>query len=85
MKLYDLAVKTREYTGRDGQKKAVWQNVGVLMKSQDGRPYLLLERWFSPAGIPTRDGSSSIIISCFPPRKDNDERVPEETTGDIPF
>lgn len=71
-KLYDLSVKTREYTNQSGEKKAVWQNVGAVME-HDGNKFITIERWFNPAGIPAADGRSTIIVSMFAPRESNDQ------------
>jgi hypothetical protein len=73
-KLYDLAVKTGEYQDRQsGQMKGRWQNVGVVMKGDDGTPFVMLNAWFNPAGVPRKDGSESVLISCFKP---DDQRQP---------
>jgi hypothetical protein len=61
-KTHDLAVKVGEYI-KDGQPKAKYENVGVVMESQNG-PYLLLKKTFNPAGVPS--DKESIIISMFP-------------------
>jgi len=66
-KKYDLVVKTGEYTDRDGQTKARFKNVGVIMDGQNG-PYILLDRTFNPAGVSGQDGRESIIISMYEPR-----------------
>jgi hypothetical protein len=71
-KLKDLAVKTREYTNANGEKKAIWQTVGSIMRGNDGNEFMTLEKWFNPAGIESKDGRSSILISMFEPR---DERA----------
>lgn len=69
-KLYDLAVKTGEYTDRAGQKKGRWQNVGAVMQSDDGSKFIMLARWFNPAGVPdlTGKGGESILLSMFQPK-----------------
>lgn len=65
-KLRDLAVKTGEYTDQNGNTKGRWQNVGALMKGDDGGEFLLLARWFNPAGLPNPQGRESVLVSCFP-------------------
>lgn len=95
-KLYDLAVKTREYTDRDGKTKGVWQNVGVCMEGDDGNKFITLEKWFNPAGVETKQGKSSIIVSMFKPRENDGQgsapaarpapaRAPAPVDDDIPF
>lgn len=73
-KLYDLAVKTGEYRDQQGNMKGRWQNVGVVMKGDDGTPFMMLNAWFNPAGVPRKDGSESVLISCFKP---DDQRQPQ--------
>jgi len=76
-KLYDLAVKTGEYNDAQGQKKGRWQNVGAVMQNDDGGKYIMLAKWFNPAGVPDLSGknatSESILLSMFEP-KDKDQR-----------
>ena len=72
-KKYDLVVKTGEYTDRDGQTKARFKNVGVVMEGQNG-PYILLDRTFNPAGVSGNEGRESIIISMYEPRDENGQR-----------
>lgn len=64
-KLRDLAVKTGSYTDSQGQEKGRWQNIGALMKSDDGGEFIILHRWFSPAGVPNPDNRDSLLVSCF--------------------
>lgn len=68
-KKYDLVVATREYTDGQGNKKKAYQNIGAVMEGDNG-PYIMLERWFNPAGIGGGDGRSSIIVSMFEPNRD---------------
>lgn len=72
-KKYDLVVKTGEYTDRDGNSKARFKNVGVMMDGQNG-PYILLDRTFNPAGVGGQDGRESIIISLYEPRDEGGQR-----------
>lgn len=69
-KIYDLAVKTGEYTDQQGQQKGRWQNVGAIMQSDDGSKFIMLAKWFNPAGIQdlTGRGGESILLSMFPPK-----------------
>lgn len=72
-KLYDLAVKTGEYQDRaTGQTKGRWQNVGAVMQSDDGSKFIMLAKWFSPAGVPdlSGKGGESILLSMFAPKQD---------------
>jgi len=74
-KLYDLAVKTGEYTDGQGQQKGRWQNVGAVMQNNDGGKFIMLAKWFNPAGVPDLSGkgatSESILLSMFEPKDKN--------------
>ena len=71
-KLYDLAVKTGEYTNQQGEKKGRWQNVGAVMANDDGGKFIMLSKWFNPAGVVDLSGkgssSESILLSMFEPK-----------------
>ena len=69
MKLFDLAVVTGEYTDRNGQHKKRYQNVGSVMQGQNGGQYVILNRWFNPAGIPNPENRGSVVLSCYEPRQ----------------
>lgn len=73
-KLRDLVVKTGTYTDGQGQEKARWQNIGALMKSDDGGEFVILHRWFNPAGIPNPDNRDSVLVSCFKPEQNGQGR-----------
>lgn len=65
-KLYDLAVKTGEYQNNNGETKARYENVGAVMRNDNGQ-FLMLKRTFNPAGVPgDRD---TVLISMFEPRQ----------------
>lgn len=74
-KLYDLAVKTGEYQDREGNKKGRWQNVGAVMQGDDGGKFVMLAKWFNPAGVPdlSGKGGESILLSMFEPRQSDGE------------
>lgn len=75
-KLYDLAVKTGEYKNQSGETKGRWQNVGACMQSDDGSKFLMLNKWFNPAGVQdlSGKGGESILLSMFPPRDPNQQQ-----------
>lgn len=72
-KTHDLAVKIGEYTTKDGKTKARWQNVGALLQDAEGRPAILLSKWFNPAGVIDAKGGESLLLSAFPPRDRTEE------------
>lgn len=67
-KKYDAAVKTGEYTDRNGEKKSRYENVGTVMMGDNG-PYLILKRTFNPAGVPNPENRDSLVVSFFEPRE----------------
>lgn len=84
-KKYDLAVVTGTYES-NGETKHRYMNVGVVMESDKG-PFMILEPWFNPAGVPRKDGGG-VMVSMFAPR-DKDGKKPannsDSFTDDPPF
>lgn len=72
-KTHDLCVKTGTYES-NGETKGRWMNVGALMEDNEGRPFLMLNACFNPAGIQREEGRESILISCFEPQQDGQQR-----------
>ena len=72
-KLFDLKVKTGEYTNNNGEKKGRYITVGRIMQGNDGKEYIMLDRTFNPAGVPdlTGKGGDSILIGKFEPYDNN--------------
>ncbi len=93
-KVKDLAVKTGSYM-KDGQEKGRYENVGSLMKMDDGSFFVLLKRTFNPAGVPVQDGKDQIIVSVFDLKDDRGDSAPPQRQSapppsaadddDIPF
>jgi len=71
-KKYDLAVKTGSYQ-KDGETKNRYENIGAVFQGDDG-PFIVLKRSFNPAGVPFKEGSDSIMVSCFAPRDQDGSR-----------
>lgn len=67
-KLYDLTVKTGEYTNGQGETKGRYENVGSVMQGDNGQ-FVILKRTFNPAGVPNPDGKDSVLLSCFEPQQ----------------
>lgn len=78
-KIKDIAVKTSEYQDAQGQKKGRWQNVGALMKSDDGGEFIILQRWFNPAGVMNPEGRESLVLSCFEPNQQGGGQKPSQS------
>ena len=66
-KKYDIAVAVSEYTNQAGEKKKRYQNVGAVIQGDNG-PYIMLERWFNPAGVINPDNRGNVILSLFEPK-----------------
>lgn len=87
-KVRDVVAKIGEYEDRNtGQKKGRYLNVGALMKNEDGSVFIILNRWFNPAGVPSdRD---TIILNCFDPNREQvQQQAPAAGGGvddEIPF
>ena len=90
-KKYDIAVKVGEYTAKDGSQKGRWQNVGVMMEGDNG-PFLMLAKWFNPAGVMDTRGGESILLSLFEPKQYENgdgqgkqrEQAAVRSSGDVP-
>lgn len=86
-KLYDICAKTGSYTTREGETKNRYQNVGAVIQGDNG-PFIILERWFNPAGVPTdRD---SVLLSLLkaddkPRNEPKREEPPAFDDDPIPF
>ena len=84
-KVYDLAVKTGEYTAADGSQKGRYTNVGLVMQGTDGM-FALLEPGVNLAGlliqqnaIATSKGkqpSTSVMCSMFEPNRNGQQAAP---------
>ena len=76
----DLAVKTREYTDKEGNRKANWQKIGVVMQNDDGSEFIILDRWFNLSGIPDfkNPNSTSVTVSVFDINKQSNYQPPKQ-------
>ena len=67
-KVKDLSVKTREYTDKEGNKKLNWQKIGVIMESDQGKQFMLIDRWVNLAGLPDfgdKPNPSAVMVTMF--------------------
>ena len=78
-KTHDLAVKVGSYTNQQGEQKNRYQNVGALMQGDNG-PFIMLAKWFNPAGVQDGHGGESILISVFEPRQEG-QQAPQRTAS----
>ena len=81
-KVFDLAVKTGEYQTQAGEKKGRYQNVGSVFEGDDGRQFIMLARWFNPAGVVdlSGKGGDSVILGMFEPRDQQQQAAPQRST-----
>lgn len=80
-KLFDIAVVTGTYQA-GGETKKRYQNIGAVMEGQDGGQFIMLNAWFNPAGVPRKDGSESVLLSCFVPKDKTD--APQQRSAPAP-
>jgi len=76
-KIYDIAVKTGEYQNNQGETKGRYENVGAVMKGQDGSSFIIMKRTFNPAGVPNPENRDTVILSLFQPR-DSQQHQPAQ-------
>ena len=50
---------------KDGQEKSKWVEVGVIMTSQNGNEFVLLDPTVNLAGFPREAGKDKLIASIF--------------------
>ena len=92
-KIKNLSVKTREYKDRDGNDKANWQNIGVIMENDHGKQFMLLDKFINLAGIPDFKNPNSTAVMVTMVDVDNDYQskrkdIPSSYKGndnDLPF
>lgn len=84
-KVFDLMVKTGEYTDKTGAKKARWLPVGRVMQGDDGSEYILINKTFNPAGVPdlSGKGGDAVLIRKFEARN-NDQAGAAPPEGAAP-
>jgi hypothetical protein len=71
---HDLAIKTGEYTDKDGQTKGRWLNIGTIFKHDDGGVSIKLDA--IPVGMPEWKGWVSVF-----PREKKDGQGPRQGQG----
>ena len=58
-------IASGKYTAKDGQEKTSWVEVGVIMTSQAGKEFVLLDPCINLAGFPREAGKDKLIASIF--------------------
>jgi len=64
---HDLCVVVGTFRVGDQEKKK-WQKVGVEMETAEGGRFILLDRWFNPAGVPDPENRGNVMLSLFDPK-----------------
>jgi len=79
-KIKNLSVKTRVYKDKDGNDKANWENIGAIMENDQGKQFMLLDKWINLAGIPDfkNPNSTSVMVTMFD--VDNDYQSQQKNT-----
>lgn len=76
-KVSDLVVKVGTYE-KNGETKARYVNVGLVLKDDDEKSMILLNRTFNPAGVPNPDNKDTVIISRFDVKDKQQSSTTEE-------
>ena len=77
-KLYDICIKTGTYE-KDGKTEGRYENVGCIMEKEEGKPFMMINRTFNPAGIANPENRSSALLSLFVPKdKLQDKNINQE-------
>lgn len=70
IKKYDIVATVGTYQ-KGGVTKNKFKNVGVVME-KEGKPFILLDRTFNPAGLPG-DGRDNVLLSLYEPKDKNSD------------
>jgi hypothetical protein len=65
---HELCAIVGTYRDAQGNEKKKWQKVGIEMETDQGGRFILLDRWFNPAGIPDPEGRGNVMLSLFDPK-----------------
>ncbi len=89
IKKYDIVATVGTYK-KNGEIKNKFKNVGVVME-KDGKPFILLDRTFNPAGLPNQDGRDNVLLSLYTPKGEGQPdsnytaNNPQALDDEIPF
>jgi hypothetical protein len=70
-KIYDLVVSNGKYTV-NGEEKTNYVNCGAMFEKDGGGKFIIMDRTFNPAGVINPENKSSIIISMYEPKTNNE-------------
>ena len=60
----DLCVAVNTYKDRNEEDHTQWENIGVEMAGDDGKPFFLLKPWINLSGIP-HDAGKHVVVHRF--------------------
>jgi len=60
-----IMIANGKYTTQDGTEKTTWKEVGVIMTSQNGKEFCLLDPTVNLGGFTREPGKDKIIASIF--------------------
>lgn len=63
-KIKDLVVSVGKYESQ-GKSKNRYVTIGGVFTNDKGGEFIMINRTFSPAGVPNPDNKDSIIVSSF--------------------
>ena len=92
-KIKDLCVVVSSFTDKAGEKKNRYENVGHVMRMDDGSEMYCLKRTFNPAGCPNPDNRDTVVLSQFDVKKEAGAKTElpassasqHQPAADIPF
>lgn len=68
-KLYDLTVAVGRYVNRLGEEKKKYKTIGVMMQGDEGAPFIILDKTFNLAAVPSDQNRDGVLVSLFEPRQ----------------
>jgi len=93
-KTKDICVAVSSYKDAQGDQKNRYENVGHVLRMDDGSEMLCLKRTFNPAGCANPGNRDTVVLSLFPV-KDAQKPVQQQATqqqmpvdvpdDDVPF
>ena len=78
-----IMIASGKYTAKDGTEKSKWVEVGVIMTSQGGNEFVLLDPTVNLAGFPREAGKDKLIASIFGDRPQQ-QRAPQAAPNGAP-
>ena len=77
-KAYDLCVKVRSYTDKNGNNKNSYKRIGSLMMNDRNEPFILLDPYYNYAEFPRNADSENLTVSMFKSDKENQSSQPQQ-------